>query len=182
MSQARPRPSQSRSRRPARPAALDLTLSASTGKAYLPYLRRHLLAAHALLRPALRELSVALVGDQRMSLLHEQFMDIKGPTDVLTFELDHDAKGRVTSGEVVVCVPEARRQSARRKTGVQRELLLYALHGMLHLTGYDDITEDEYRKMHQKEDDILRRLGVGPVFQPKQPVETNRRQRRTGAK
>ena len=50
---------------------------------------------------------LALVGDARMSALHEQFMGIEGPTDVLTFPIDHDPAGRVTSGEVIVCVPRA---------------------------------------------------------------------------
>jgi probable rRNA maturation factor len=44
--------------------------------------------------------------------------------------------------------------------------LLYSLHGMLHLCGFDDRTEPDFRRMHQTEDEILTRLGVGPVFQP----------------
>lgn len=149
---------------------LNLTVTATTGHCYVPYLRRMLPRAHALLRTPLAELSVALVGDRWMSRLHEQFLGISGPTDVLTFELEHDARGRVTSGEVVVCVPVARRQAHRRGAASPAdELLLYALHGMLHLTGYDDTTEDGYRSMHQKEDKLLRRLGVGPVFDNQPP-------------
>lgn len=142
--------------------ALDVT--AVTGKRHVTYLRRHLLAAHALLRPPLAELSLALVGDARMSALHAQFMGISGPTDVLTFPLDHDARGRVTAGEVVVCVPEAVRRAGEAGVSVERELLLYALHGLLHLCGYDDRTEPGYRRMHRREDMILTQLGVGPVF------------------
>ena len=128
------------------------------------YLRRHLRRAHALLAPALREFSLALVGDRRMAALHEQFMDIPGPTDVLTFELDHDARGRATAGEVVVCVPYALREARRRRVPPRDELLLYALHGMLHLCGYDDRTDRDFAKMHQREDEILKQLGVGAVF------------------
>jgi hypothetical protein len=47
---------------------------------------------------------------------------------------------------------------------VERELLLYALHGMLHLAGFDDRTARGFATMHRTEDDILTRLGVGPVF------------------
>lgn len=171
------------------PLRLSLSLSATTGHRYLPYLRKHLPAAHALLRAPLREFSVALVGDVRMSRLHERFLGIRGPTDVLTFELEHDARGRVTAGEAVICVPQAQRAARAHRSRVGRELLLYALHGMLHLTGYDDITEDDYRKMHQKEDDILRRLGVGATFNlndaaevNQRPENLNRRQRRNGAR
>jgi probable rRNA maturation factor len=155
--------------------SLRLTLRAdvASGKAYLPFLRKHLRAAHEMLRPPLRELSVALVGDKRMSDLHVQFMGIGGPTDVLTFPLDEEAGG-VTEGEVVVCVPEARRRAADHRTRLERELLLYALHGLLHLCGYDDRTPRAYTKMHRTEDQILSRLGVGPVFTPTLGASTSR--------
>jgi probable rRNA maturation factor len=150
------------------PAAprFSLSVSAAVGQAYVPFLRRHLRGAHKLLRPPLDELSVAIVGDRRMAELHERFMNVAGPTDVLTFPLDLDPRGRPVSGEVVVCLPEARRRAKEYKVPVERELLLYALHGLLHLCGYDDRTGDDFRAMHRAEDEILTRLGVGPVFAP----------------
>ena len=119
-----------------------------------------------------------------MAALHEQFLGIPGPTDVLTFPLDEDGQGRVTAGEVVICVPEARRQAKRNGVGVERELLLYALHGMLHLCGYDDRTAAAFRTMHATEDRILTQLGVGPVFNhgpssaPAAPTRTRKGARR----
>jgi probable rRNA maturation factor len=109
-------------------------------------------------------MSVALVGDRRMGVLHEGFMGIAGATDVLTFELDHDARGRVVAGEVVVCVPYAVREAKRRGVEARKEVLLYALHGMLHLCGFDDRTDRDFAIMHRREDEILKRLGVGIVF------------------
>jgi probable rRNA maturation factor len=91
-------------------------------------------------------------------------MGIAGPTDVLTFPMELDARGRPTGGEVVICIPEARRRCKELKTPLKHELLLYAIHGMLHLSGFDDRTDREFRRMHRMEDTILRRLGVGPVF------------------
>jgi probable rRNA maturation factor len=146
------------------PATFILQVSAATGTRYVPFLRRNLLGAHAILKPALTEMSLALVGDARMSKLHAQFMGIPGPTDVLTFPLEEDARGRVTSGEVVVCVPEAVRRAKDHKERPERELLLYSLHGMLHLAGYDDRTAADFRRMHRTEDEILTQLGIGPVF------------------
>ena len=96
-------------------------------------------------------------------------MGIEGTTDVLTFPLDLDARGRPLSGEVYVNVNHARRESKTRGIPLQNELLLYALHGMLHLSGYDDRTNRDFAKMHEKEDDILRQLGLGPVFTPPDP-------------
>jgi probable rRNA maturation factor len=148
--------------------ALSLSISARSGRSMVPYLRRYLAAAHGVMRSPLRELSVALVGDAVMSALHERHMGISGPTDVLTFELDRDGRGRVTSGEVVVCVAQARRQA---RGAVKDEVLLCALHGMLHLNGMDDRTPRQFRAMHRKEDSILTRLGIGRVFAPEKAGE-----------
>jgi len=142
----------------------SLDISAVTGKAHVAYLRRYLLRARAMLKTPLCEMSVALVGNRKMAELHERFMNIPGPTDVLTFELDHDGKGRVTAGEVVVCVPFAVNQAKKRGVAVRKELLLYGLHGMLHLCGLDDRNEVDFAHMHHREDEILKRLGVGAVF------------------
>jgi probable rRNA maturation factor len=143
---------------------LDISISAACGAAHSTFIKRHIKLAHAIMRPALAELSIALVGDRRMSALHEQFMSIAGPTDVLTFPLDMDAAGNALSGEVVICVPQARRRARENGNSIPSELLLYALHGMLHLCGYDDRTRREFEIMHEIEDDLLCRLGVGPVF------------------
>ena len=68
------------------------------------------------------------------------------------------------AGEVVVCVPHAVRAARRSGVAARKEVLLYALHGMLHLCGFDDRTDRDFVRMHQREDDILKRLGVGAVF------------------
>jgi len=157
-----------------------VTITAETGRAYVPFLRQQLRAAHELLestvkrssRSRLRELSIAIVNDARMSDLHAQFMGIHGPTDVLTFPIDQDASGHVTSGEVIVCLPQARRQAKQHRIPPRLELLLYAIHGMLHLLGYDDRTARDFHTMHRTEDDILTQLGFGPVFdRSKTPVQ-----------
>ncbi len=185
---------------------LHLCFHAATGSQFVPFLQRNLLAAHDILNPALRELSVALVGDRRMGMLHEEFMNIAGPTDVLTFPLEEDGRGRVTDGEVVICVPEARRRvialAGRNRVAGDKslseqklrcELLLYALHGMLHLCGFDDRTDSAYTTMHRREDEILTQLGIGRVFAPgdggadssyhkKQPVRRVGSRRKTTGK
>ncbi len=147
-------------------APLLLSISARVGKALAPFLRKHVLATHALLgtRTALTEVSLALVGDKTMSALHEQFMGIPGPTDVLTFPLELDSRGRAISGEVVIDIPEARRRARDHKIHPRLEVLLYAIHGMLHLSGHDDKTKRGFSAMHRLEDELLTKLGIGPVF------------------
>jgi rRNA maturation RNase YbeY len=157
--------------------SFNVTITAEAGRAFVPFLRKQLRAAHGVLestttsrgrlrRLPLRELSVALVNDARMSALHDEFMGIHAPTDVLTFPIDEDPRGRVTSGEVIVSVPQARRLAKQHRIPARLELLLYAVHGMLHLLGYDDRTARNFQTMHALEDHILTQLGFGPVFTP----------------
>ncbi len=137
------------------------------GKPYAPWLRRYAERALALAAPQLRELSIVLVGDAAIARLHKQFFGDPATTDVITFPLELDRRGRATCGELYLCVPMARRQAALRGIDPERELLLYAIHGMLHLSGYDDTNARGYATMHRKEDQILRHLGIGVVFDRK---------------
>ena len=128
------------------------------------YLRAHVPDAVKLARVPLAELSIVIVGDREICRLHQQFFGDPATTDVITFPLDLDGKGRALSGELYLCAPMARRQARLRASPVAHEILLYAVHGVLHLGGYDDRTAAAYSVMHRKEDSILRKLGVGAVF------------------
>lgn len=162
--------------------AIHLSVHTATGKRYAHFVRTHLLAAHAIIKSSVRELSIAFVGKQRMSQLHQQFMGVAGPTDVLTFPLETDARERVTAGEIVVCIPQAIRQAKLNRTEPRNEILLYAVHGLLHLSGWDDKNEPDFKKMHCMEDKILTRLGVGKVFKPDAPDIKSRGRGFGGAK
>jgi probable rRNA maturation factor len=142
--------------------SFKLDITARQGKKLAPFLHRHLCAARSLIKADLQELSLALVGDADMIEVHEHFLGIAKPTDVLSFELEYNQDDAVTVGEVIVCVPQARRQKRGGKW--EEEVLLCALHGMLHLCGFDDRTERGFIAMHRAEDDILIRLGLPPVF------------------
>ena len=63
-------------------------------------------------------------------------------------------------------------------TQLNPELLLYAAHGVLHLCGLDDRTAAGFREMHRKEDEILTRLGVGPVFDTSQSTPSRKQRGR----
>lgn len=108
-------------------------------------------------------LSIAVVGDAKMAELHLAFLGKRGPTDVLTFPLAETGDDRI-EGEIVVSQDTAAREAAARGHGVEAELLLYIVHGVLHLVGYDDGRAGDARRMHRAEDRILSELGVGRVF------------------
>lgn len=152
----------------------NIEINARSGKKFVSYLRRQLLRLHPKIKHAPKVVSIVLVGDQTMAKLHVQFMGIKGPTDVLTFPIDLDSNGYCTFGEIIICVPEATRRAEKLGINVRDELLLYALHGLLHLSGLDDRTPTDYQRMHALEDQLLSAIGVGRVFDPKQPRRKSR--------
>jgi len=121
--------------------------------------------AAALLRHNVQaaRVSVALVDDARIAELNEKHLGHKGPTDVITFDLRDDRDAQV-DGELVLSVETAAREAKRRGHGVDAELALYAIHGILHLLGYDDLSKDDSDRIHEVEDEILTEIGVGPIY------------------
>jgi len=116
---------------------------------------------------AVADVSVLLVGDERMCELHAIHLDDPTTTDVLTFDLRDrsDIAGPLSvDGDLVLCVDEAARQADARGHDVARELLLYAVHGLLHLLGHDDHDPDEAAAMHVREDELLQAIGHEPVY------------------
>ena len=120
----------------------------------------------ALLEIGEADLSLAVVDDATMARLHEESCNEPGTTDVLTFDLRDEADEAPLEGELVLCIDEAARQAARQGHATRLELLLYAVHGMLHLLGEDDHDPAAARRMHQREDELLTAAGVGPVYHP----------------
>jgi probable rRNA maturation factor len=94
------------------------------------------------------EILVVLVSDRRISAIHQQFMGIAGATDVITFQ----------HGEIVVSVETAARQAGEYKTDLFHEVRLYIAHGLLHLAGYDDHSEDGFREMAKLQNELVQRV------------------------
>ena len=114
-------------------------------------------------------INLALVEDEAMVVLNEKHLQHTGPTDVLTFDLrdealDSDGESCQIDGQIVVSVETAAREAAARGHGEEAELALYAVHGTLHLLGYNDADKAEAARMHELEDDILRSRGFGYVY------------------
>ncbi len=111
------------------------------------------------------EVRVKAVGDAEMADAHLRYADTPGTTDVLTFDLSGDPA--LLDTDVMVCVDEAARRAGEHGHDPRRELLLYVVHAVLHCLGHDDHDPDDFERMHAAEDDLLTRLGVGPVFRPR---------------
>jgi probable rRNA maturation factor len=106
--------------------------------------------------------AVRVIDDAEMVDLHSRFHNDPTPTDVLTFEASDP--GDPVDVDIAVCLDEARRNVVDRGHDVNRELLLYMLHGLLHCCGHDDHDAESHARMHAEEDRILVAIGVGPVF------------------
>jgi probable rRNA maturation factor len=94
------------------------------------------------------EILVVLVSDRKISAIHQQFMGVAGATDVITFQ----------HGEIVVSVETAARQAVEFKTDLLHELRLYLAHGLLHLAGYDDHSEDGFREMSKVQNELVAKV------------------------
>lgn len=126
-------------------------------------------------------LEVRCIDDAEMIAAHAKFLNDATTTDVITFDnlestknmsdrlswrverLDDD-RPRMLDTTLLLCVDVARRQSKSRGLSVHTELLLYAIHGILHCLGWDDELDDEFAAMHAFEDELLQLLRVGTVF------------------
>jgi probable rRNA maturation factor len=82
-------------------------------------------------------LALLLVSDRRMQALNRAYRGRPGTTDVLSFPAAPTPDGCHHLGDLVICVAAAARQAPRGRGGLARELRLLALHGYLHLLGYD---------------------------------------------
>jgi probable rRNA maturation factor len=90
------------------------------------------------------DLCLKLVDEPAMEVLHMKWMDLPGPTDVMSFPMDELRPGRDGQepaegllGDIVMCPSVAERQAVGAGHATEEELLLLLTHGLLHLLGYD---------------------------------------------
>ncbi|KRE37939.1 rRNA maturation RNase YbeY [Janibacter sp. Soil728] len=108
------------------------------------------------------ELCIRFVDEPTMTVLHEQWMDLAGPTDVMSFPMDELRPGREgeTSaegvlGDIVVCPSVAEQQAVTAGHAAIEEMLLLTTHGILHLLGYDHAEPDEEKEMFELQRQLL---------------------------
>lgn len=99
------------------------------------------------------EVSLVYVGSAEIRDLNREYLGRDGETDVIAFPLEDDADSLL--GEVIVCADVAVREARKRRRAPMEEVLLYTVHGLLHLLGYDDRTPALAREMRRKEAEIL---------------------------
>lgn len=108
-------------------------------------------------------LCVSIMDEASMIQLHREQCGEDSVTDVLTFPAAQAPEP--IDADIAVCFGEAQRQAERRNHSARDELLLYAVHGLLHCAGYQDHEREDFDIMHREEDRILSAIGVGSVFE-----------------
>ncbi|MBM7097104.1 rRNA maturation RNase YbeY [Bacillus sp. H-16] len=112
------------------------------------------------------EVSVTFVTDEKIHELNRDYRGIDRPTDVLSFALNEGEdefplfeEGEVVPdllGDIVISVQKAREQAEEYGHTFERELGFLAVHGFLHLIGYDHQTEEEEQEMFKLQEEILK--------------------------
>jgi probable rRNA maturation factor len=106
------------------------------------------------------EISIAFVDNETIHRLNKRYLDHDEPTDVLTFPL---GGGKKLAGEIVVGAEVAAAEASQRGHDVHAELALYVIHGVLHLCGYDDATQQDRQAMRARERHHLRSLSLPDI-------------------
>jgi len=111
-------------------------------------------------RPAATELEIVFLSDDRIRGLNKKYAGSDRSTDVLSFKLGEKEFGRPDSfiGEILISSDTAARNSKIFGSTFGEEIVLYVIHGILHLFGYDDTDARSRARMSEKENGILREL------------------------
>ena len=112
------------------------------------------------------EVSVSFVSNEEIQNINRNYRDKDSVTDVISFALEEDdmniihAEAPRTLGDIVISTDRAKEQAEDYGHSYRRELLFLALHGFLHLLGYDHMESDDEAVMNGKQEEILNAFGV----------------------
>lgn len=119
------------------------------------------------------EVDITIVDDEEIHRLNREYRDVDRPTDVLSFALDEggedepellDSPEEHLLGDIIISAETAQRQGEEFGHGLTREVVYLAVHGLLHLLGYDHMTEEDKVIMRAKEEEALREIELSEEF------------------
>ncbi|MBD5798695.1 rRNA maturation RNase YbeY [Bacillus pseudomycoides] len=115
------------------------------------------------------ELSVTFVDNERIQEINRDYRDKDQPTDVISFAMEDMGEGEMEIvgaemprmlGDLIISIPRAKEQAEEYGHSFDRELGFLALHGFLHLLGYDHMTDEDEKEMFGKQKEILEAFGL----------------------
>ncbi|RHW38572.1 rRNA maturation RNase YbeY [Lysinibacillus yapensis] len=119
------------------------------------------------------EVSITFVTNEAIHAINREYRDKDQPTDVISFALEELGEGEVeivgegiprVLGDIIISTDRTREQAEDYGHSFERELGFLAVHGFLHLLGYDHMTEEDEKIMFGKQDEILSSFGLGRDF------------------
>lgn len=115
------------------------------------------------------EVSVTFMTDEDIQQVNKSYRGIDAATDVISFALEEMGEGEVEIivegmptilGDILIAVPTAERQAEEYGHSLKREVGFLALHGLLHLLGYDHMNKQDEKKMFGRQEEILQSFGL----------------------
>lgn len=121
------------------------------------------------------EVSVRLVDIDEMSRLNQDFRSRPGPTNVLSFPAGLPAELKLPLlGDIVICAPIVRKEAVEQGKPMEAHWAHMAVHGTLHLLGYDHVEEEEALTMEALETSILASLHYPCPYGADNPCQEHR--------
>lgn len=123
------------------------------------------------------ELSVTFVNNEEIQQINHEYRGKNVPTDVISFAMEELGEGEMAIevdgiprmlGDIIISVERAKEQAADYGHSEERELGFLAIHGFLHLLGYDHMEEQDEKKMTEKQETILQSFGLRRELDEKQ--------------
>lgn len=119
------------------------------------------------------EVDITIVDDEEIHMLNRYYRNVDRPTDVLSFALDEESEEEPEVlggpeehllGDIIISAETAARQAEEFGHGLEREIVYLAVHGLLHLLGYDHMTDEDKVVMRAKEEEALREIRLSEEF------------------
>ena len=104
-------------------------------------------------------LSIVFVTYQKIKALNKKFLKRSYATDVLAFD-GREGKSKDLAGDIIISTDAAIKNTKIYETTLEREIIFYVIHGILHLLGFDDHKPSAIKKMRKKEQELLKYLGT----------------------
>lgn len=119
------------------------------------------------------EVDITIVDDEEIHILNREYRNVDRATDVLSFALDEgeedepeliDGPEEHLLGDIIISAETAQRQGEEFGHGLEREIVYLAVHGLLHLLGYDHMTDEDKKIMRAKEEEALREIRLSEEY------------------
>ena len=127
-------------------------------------------AKHENVNTDITEMSLSFVNKEEIQEINRDYRGKDVPTDVISFALNDEVESEISIigledeinsiGDVIICVDIAKEQAEDYNPSFDREIGFLAVHGFLHLLGYDHMTPEDEKEMFEKQDKILEEFGL----------------------